>query len=613
VKDTATPANTIVQTTKSFVAYDINADFNGPVPPPRATLTGTAKIVPTGSFDGSGWLELTPNLINSGGTIGIDDMLAGETVDEATKVTAKFKLFIGNGSGNAADGFSFNVASDIDPTTVNTGEEGTGSGLTIAFDTYDNGGAEAPAIDVKWGGAVIATTVGSTTPVTKPTLVNGQWVDVFIQYNVDTAGAAKVTVVHNNVKYYDNLDVPGGTSIATPKVALGGRTGNEFERAAVDNLVVIYNVDVPAPQPPTISITLPANNAELPAGAPATITVNAAASEGVNKVEFYANGTLLGQSTTAPYSFTVPGAAVVPGLYTITAKITDNSGVAVTSAGVNVIVRPVGAPKALYVHAVTPNSADMAAINHLFGRGFDTYDIAAPDATSADADGKKLIVVSSSVTSADVNTKFRGAAVPLLFWEASNLDDNGFEANNVNGTTAATQTAINIVNASHPIAAGLPAGLLTVYSAPDTISTFTAPPAVVPAGVIVANTADNATPVIVAIEKGAALNTLTDPATAPERRVFFFIQDNGFSVLNADGIKLFDAALTWLTGGGTTPQQAVLSVSQSGNNITITWTNGGTLYSAPAVTGPWTTTGNSTGTFTGATGASMQFFKVQNP
>jgi len=60
-------------------------------------------------------------------------------------------------------------------------------------------------------------------------------------------------------------------------------------------------------------------------------------------------------------------------------------------------------------------------------------------------------------------------------------------------------------------------------------------------------------------------------------------------------------------------QPATLSVSRSGGNITITWTNGGTIYSAAAVNGPYTTTGNSTGTFSTATSGTMQFFKVQNP
>lgn len=61
-------------------------------------------------------------------------------------------------------------------------------------------------------------------------------------------------------------------------------------------------------------------------------------------------------------------------------------------------------------------------------------------------------------------------------------------------------------------------------------------------------------------------------------------------------------------GGGTDP---VLSVSASGSSLTITWINGGTLYSAPSVAGPWSTTNDSDGSFTTTTAGAMQFFRVQ--
>lgn len=92
---------------------------------------------------------------------------------------------------------------------------------------------------------------------------------------------------------------------------------------------------------------------------------------------------------------------------------------------------------------------------------------------------------------------------------------------------------------------------------------------------------------------------------------FFSIKQDGTKVLVNDvahgGLKAFQARTT----GGVQP--AKLTVTGSGGNITITWTNGGTLYSAPEVIGPWSTTGNSTGTYTTATSGSKQFFRVQNP
>src|SRR5262249_16210209 len=57
--------------------------------------------------------------------------------------------------GQTAAGFSFNWSSDLPNGTYAVGEEGEGSGLRVCFDTFDNGGREAPAIDVKWGTNVI--------------------------------------------------------------------------------------------------------------------------------------------------------------------------------------------------------------------------------------------------------------------------------------------------------------------------------------------------------------------------------------------------------------------------------------------------------------------------
>jgi hypothetical protein len=59
----------------------------------------------------------------------------------------------------------------------------------------------------------------------------------------------------------------------------------------------------------------------------------------------------------------------------------------------------------------------------------------------------------------------------------------------------------------------------------------------------------------------------------------------------------------------TPAEPAALTISRSGSQITITWRNAGTLQSSPAVTGPWTPTGNSSGTYT-ETIEATRFFRV---
>ena len=96
-----------------------------------------------------------------------------------------------------------------------------------------------------------------------------------------------------------------------------------------------------ANNPPTVSVTGPANGATFTA--PANITINATASDSdgsITNVEFYQGGTKLGNDTASPYSFTWNNVAA--GTYTLTAKAFDNNGATTTSSGVTLTVNPPG-------------------------------------------------------------------------------------------------------------------------------------------------------------------------------------------------------------------------------------------------------------------------------
>lgn len=90
--------------------------------------------------------------------------------------------------------------------------------------------------------------------------------------------------------------------------------------------------------PPTVTITSPKNGASFTA--PATITINASATVtngSIVKVQFFKDGTLLGEDTTPPYSFT--WGPVFAGTYSLTAKATDSAGeIGTSSNAVNVTV-----------------------------------------------------------------------------------------------------------------------------------------------------------------------------------------------------------------------------------------------------------------------------------
>src|SRR5207253_6509521 len=102
---------------------------------------------------------------------------------------------------------------------------------------------------------------------------------------------------------------------------------------------------------------------------------------------------------------------------------------------------------------------------------------------------------------------------------------------------------------NHPLAAGFLAGLLTVTTSPQTFSQGTP----VGAHIVATLAADPTMALLYAYEKG---DKGVDGFVMPARRVFFFYENNTAAAVNADGLKLFDAAVDFamrpLTGS-TTP------------------------------------------------------------
>lgn len=576
VKDAA--GNTIAAASKSFEAFHIISTYEGGNVPPGSAIVGSANLKTSGSADGSGFLELTTNAGSLQGSLVYNDVLPGQDV---ARFTAVFKLFIGRGSGNPADGFSFNIASDIaaDPAAPSSfGEEGTGSGLTVAFDTYDNGGGEAPAFSLKWGGSEFASKV-----VSKASMVNNRWVDVVI--SVDAAG--NLTLQHDNIKIYDNEPIPGWSPISAAQVGIGARTGGELEVHWVDDLKVIFNADIALPQPPTVAITSPTADQSFPVGSTVTIAANANDPEGqIVKVEFFANGQKLGEDTTSPYSLTIPN--VPAGVYLVSASVTDAQNITVKSA---VVKAKVGNPdQILVVHANGgPNASDSALIEWLIGQGYDPVTRDANQSATEDATGKKLIITSSTVPSGDVADKFQTVAVPVFNWEAALQDNYRFteDVDTVNRGVTGGQTQLEIVDPAHPIAGGL-SGVVTIADAGVDVS-WGFP---VTEAKAVAKTTDGTGHVaLYAYETG---DTLLDGSKAAARRVHAFGGDNTYLGLNATGRQLWYNGINWALGksGGTAGNPPSIAISRNGNQVTVSSSDGGTVQTSSTISpASWTNVG----------------------
>ncbi len=131
---------------------------------------------------------------------------------------------------------------------------------------------------------------------------------------------------------YDWTGVISGNYSLTAKA-----TDNAATTATSATVTIsVTNADNTAP---TVAITSPSNNAAVAPAVPLTLNAAASDTDGfIAKVEFFDGATLLGEDTTAPFSFTI--ASLASGAHTFTAKATDNDAGTTTSSIVNVTGDP---------------------------------------------------------------------------------------------------------------------------------------------------------------------------------------------------------------------------------------------------------------------------------
>jgi hyaluronoglucosaminidase len=253
------------------------------------------------------------------------------------------------------------------------------------------------------------------------------------------------------------------------------------------------------------------------------------------KVEFFAGPDKLGEDTTAPYTFTwrsVPASAPV-----LTARATDTTGFSVTSQWARIRVGE-PAPLLFIVGSLPLPSGDALTQQRLEFLGYPVAVLVAAPSTTADATGKAAVIVSSTVASGAVSTKFRDVTIPVATYESFLFDDMGM-ATSVGEEFS--QSNVNTVAPTHPMAAGR-SGSVKVYKVPDRLrwGVVGAEAQVV---LTMPNAADRA--VLFGYEQGA---TLVSGTPAPARRAAWFLGDNGVESLSTDGLAIFDASVRWLLG-----------------------------------------------------------------
>jgi hypothetical protein len=268
---------------------------------------------------------------------------------------------------------------------------------------------------------------------------------------------------------------------------------------------------------------------------------------------------------------------------TVTAQgVKDRAGNAATTSAVAAAGKTalfvVGNPAAL-------NASDTGVVNLLDSKLLQVAVVDDGASLTSDAAGKALIVVSSTVSSGSVSTKFRDVAVPVINWEQACQDDFNMTLN-TDGTDRGTvggQVNLNIVNPTHPLAAGLSAGVRPVVTAAATF-TWGLPNT---NAIAIATLEGSPNRVgIYAYEKGA---TMLNAFVAPEKRIHIFLDNDTFAVLNPDGLKLVNAAVDWTIPAPVIPTVGKFdSIERVGKDVVIKWSGGGVLQSADNIKGPWT-------------------------
>ena len=184
---------------------------------------------------------------------------------------------------------------------------------------------------------------------------------------------------------------------------------------------------------------------------------------------------------------------------------------------------------------------DLALVAWLKSLGFRVKQ-ADEHAPVAETRGQDLIIVSETVDALEVANKYRETPIPLITFENDILGDLAMagQKNHRDYGTDEEQRFITIVNAPHPLAAGLAAGVQNVLNDEHFKMSWGKPG--LGAVTIATLRGDPDKAAIFAYERGA---TMAGEALAPARRVSFFLWQDDFEALRPEGLALFRAAVLW--------------------------------------------------------------------
>jgi hypothetical protein len=230
-------------------------------------------------------------------------------------LSVRWESRVGGGDSGGADGYSLNIGTNLSDTFI--GEEGTGAGLSVTVDTFDNGSSTDVGVEIKWRG-----TRAAYIPLPKDNDGSGNYIrkNAFVDASLTVTTAGVATVVYDGNTVTEAL--PAYNGIPTDQVLIGARTGGANDNHWIDDLnftgVPFDKSWVEAAQ--TVSFIVNNDNASLFSAQPAisadgTLTYtpapNASGVANVTVVAMDDGGTANGgNDTSAPCRFTITVTAV---------------------------------------------------------------------------------------------------------------------------------------------------------------------------------------------------------------------------------------------------------------------------------------------------------------
>jgi GH18 family chitinase/chitodextrinase len=262
--------------------------------------------------------------------------------------------------GASATSSAANVTVNIDPTACNfeawRNRSWYNPGDYVVYNNHawlcvNRNRSSTPGTNSDWsdqgqcggGNSNQAPSVSITSPSVNQQIEEGNSISLAANASDADGTISKVEFYLNGSKVGEDLSAPftlnaGNLSAGNYSVYA---VATDNDAASTTSSSINFSVVAPVQnQAPLVSITSPSNNAQFNEGNAISLTANASDSDGsVALVEFYLNGSKVGQDASAPYSYNA--GTLSTGNYTVYAVATDNEGATTTAANVNFSVNEV--------------------------------------------------------------------------------------------------------------------------------------------------------------------------------------------------------------------------------------------------------------------------------